>query len=172
MKKIFLTAMLVFTVIFMPFATAQTGNSTATAQKDNLIGMRFKDYQEEMAFQSKLGFFSGAQSFYGKDQKLRIERWENQKTKQLWLALVEESDNGESVICDVMKFSLNSIVDIGPFQVYNNRTKDYSDDYMMVQIDKEDKVVKIYDVDLTSKKIIAKNPESYWGKALTEWDSY
>ena len=43
---------------------------------------------------------------------------------------------------------------------------------MMVQVSGNDKLVKIYDVDIQRKTIISKTPESYLGKVQTTWDSY
>ena len=140
-------------------------------KKEDLIGIRLKGYTEERALQDKLGFWSGAQNTYG-EGKFTIERWENEKTKKLWLVLLENTDNKETIIRDILSYERSSVGDIGPFEIYDSKNKKAYSGYVMVQIAKKDQVVKIYDVDLNTKKIIVKDPESDSVKAQTEWDSY
>jgi hypothetical protein len=149
--------------------------STTTVNKENtkikdLIGTTFSGYNDQRALQDKLGFWCGDQFGYG-EGKFIIERWENTKVQKLWLVLVEKTNNDKSVIRDILPFERKSVGDIGTFPVYNKNTKQWSD-YMMVQVSSSNELVKIYDVDLQNGKIISKNPESYWGKVQTAWDSY
>jgi hypothetical protein len=138
---------------------------------NDLIGTTFTGYKNQRALQDKLGFWCGNQHGYA-NGKFSIERWENEKSQKLWLVLVEKSDsNKESIIRDILPFERKTIGDIGTFPVYNKNTKQWSD-YMMVQISNNNELVKIYDVDVQSKKIIAQIPESYWGEVQTEWESY
>lgn len=150
-------------------------NNTQTTDDVNtkinkLIGTKLAGYDETAALQNKLGFFCGNQHHYG-EGKFVIERWENEKAQKLWLVLIEKISDKESVIRDILPFERQSVGDIGAFEVYNNETKEWSD-YMMVQISKNNKLVKIYDVDLHNAKITSKDPEVYWGEVRTEWDSY
>jgi uncharacterized protein YgiM (DUF1202 family) len=143
---------------------------SSQAAINGLIGTKFTGYAGERAIQDKLGFWCG-NTHVCSDKKFVLERWENQKEQKLWLVLVEKISNDESVIRDILSFERKSVGDIGSFQVYNNNTKQWSD-YMMVQISTDNKLNKIYDADSQTGKINAKTPESYWGKVLTEWDSY
>ncbi|MDR1224073.1 MAG: SH3 domain-containing protein [Tannerella sp.] len=149
-----------------PKAAAKPGQAAI----NGLIGTKFAGYDGERAIQDKLGFWCGT-THVCSDKKFILERWENQKEQKLWLVLVEKISNNESVIRDILSFERKSVGDIGSFQVYNNNTKQWSD-YMMVQISTDNKLNKIYDADSQTGKISAKNPESYWGKVLTEWESY
>jgi hypothetical protein len=149
--------------------TTQVTN-TENTQTTELIGTKFTGYDDQRALMDKLGFWSGDRLFYG-DGKFAIEKWENKKEQPLWLVLIEKVNDKGSIIRDILPFERKSIGDIGTFPVFNKNTEQWSD-YMMVQITDKDELVRIYDVDLRTGKILAKNPESYWGEVRTEWDSY
>jgi len=143
---------------------------TKNVKINELIGTKFTGYKDQRTLQDKLGFWCGNQLGYA-DGRFFIERWENEKMQKLWLVLVEKLSSNESLIRDILPFDRKSIGDIGTFPVYNKNTKQWSD-YMMVQISNNNKLIKIFDVDVQNKKIIAQIPESYWGEIQTEWDSY
>jgi hypothetical protein len=156
--------------VSIDFLKTKESSIQNTTEANQLIGMKLAGYNEQRALQDKLGFWCGNQQYYG-DGKFILERWENKTKQKLWLVLEEKINDKESIIRDVLPFERKSIGDIGTFSVYNKETKEWSG-YMMVQITDKDELVKIYDVDLQTGKILAKNPESYWGEVQTEWDSY
>ena len=144
-------------------------NTSADVKIKDLIGTKLNGYNDERALQDKLGFWSGSRHAYEGGSYV-IERWENAKIKEIWLVLLEYPNKKESIIRDILAYKNTTGGDIGPFQVFNNKTQEMSD-YMMIQMTSEDKLVKIYDVDSKRKKIIAKDPESHWGEVLSEWDT-
>jgi len=164
-----------------------SNNKIMTVQKSDvmgvktkyLIGKTFLGYDDKKAFMDKLGFWCGSQLTY-EDEKFIIERWENAKLKELWLVLLEKSNDKSIVndyyfnygtIRDILTYKNTTGGDMGPFQVFNNKTNEMSD-YMMIQMTSENKLVKIYNIDSKRKKITEKNPESHWGDVLSEWESY
>lgn len=160
------------------YLNKKTGSSNPNEEPNNndnliikeLIGQKMAGYKAQRALQDRLGFWCGNQLGYG-EGKFFIERWENTKTQDLWLVLIEKSNNDEVVIRDVLPFEQKTVGDIGTFSVYNKQTEQWSD-YMMIQVSNNNELVKIYDVNYQRGKIIARDPEPYWGKVQTERDPY